>query len=160
MLVTPAAGGGFEIVSTKERKSIGKGDDYDWSRAFSIPAQHQLVVPRHGRVSIFTAGDTISESVSPLLTEGGTVQIQMDGRGFLAWVAPEEGHAGSKGVVRYVDGNWVTLGPEQGWPANLLQLVPLEDSVLQIIAEDGGKVRLAYAALDAKQRSTNSASHA
>lgn len=152
MLVTPAARGGFEIVGTKSRQTIGRGDDYDWSRAFSIPAEHKIVVPRPGRVSVFTTEQNISETVSPMLADGETVQIQMDSRGFLAWVPPEEGHAGSKGVVRFVDGNWVTLGPEQGWPARILHLIPLDDgTVLQIIAEDGGKVRLAYAALDAKQ---------
>jgi hypothetical protein len=150
MLVTPAASGaGFEIVSSKSRQPIGTGNDYDWSRAFSIPAQHIFIVPRHGRVSVFSTGENISESVSPMLAEGGTVQIQMDARGLLAWVPPEEGHPGSKTVVRFVDGKWSTLGAEQNWPANILHLIPLADgTVLQIIAEDGGKVRLAYALLD------------
>src|SRR5882672_8758452 len=30
MLVTPSPRGGFEIVSAKERRPIGSGDDYDW----------------------------------------------------------------------------------------------------------------------------------
>ncbi len=152
-LITSApSGNGFEIVSSKGRKSIGAGDDYDWSRAFSIPAQHNFIVPRHGRVSVFTTGENISESVSPTLADAGTVQIQTDSRGFLAWVPPEDGHAGSKGAVRFVDGKWTTLGAEQHWPANILHLIPLADgTVLQVIAEEGGKVRLAYALLDATE---------
>jgi len=152
MLVTPSSRGGFEIVTTKGRQAIGAGDDYDWSRAFSVYSERKIIVPRHGRVSVFTTGENISESVSPMLAEGGAVQIQMDSRGFLAWVPPEAGQAASSGVVRYVEGNWVTLGPDQGWPANILHLIPLDDgTVLQVIAEEGGKVRLAYAGLDAKK---------
>src|SRR5258706_7914618 len=115
-LITPAAGGqGFEIVSAKGRQPIGSGDDYDWSRAFSIPAQQRFIVPRAGRVSVFTTGEKISESVSPALADGGTVQIQMDARGFLAWIPPDEGHAPSKGAVRFIDGKWSMLGAEQNW---------------------------------------------
>jgi len=150
-LITPASGGrGFEMVGAKGRQRIGEGEDYDWPRAFSIPAQQIFIVPRNGRVSVFTTGDKISESVSSILADGGTVQIQMDARGFLAWVPPEQGHRGSKGAVRFVDGKWTMLGAEQEWPANILHLIPLADgTVLQVIAEDGGKVRLAYALLDA-----------
>ncbi|HEV8604926.1 MAG TPA: hypothetical protein VGQ99_06150 [Tepidisphaeraceae bacterium] len=151
MLVTPSAKGGFDLVSAKDRRPIGDGGEYDWSRAFSIPSERKMVVPRSGKISIFTTADNISETVSPPLADGGTVQIQMDQRGFLAWVPPDASQPASKGVVRYVDGKWLTLGPEQGWPSNLLHLIPLDDgTVLQIIAENDGKVRLAYAALDAK----------
>src|SRR6185436_9993084 len=98
MLVVPSPRGGFEIVSSNQRVPIGNGDDYDWSRAFSLPAEKKIIVPRPGRISVFTTDQNISETVSPVLTDGGTVQIQTDSRGFLAWVPPENGQPGSKSV--------------------------------------------------------------
>src|SRR5205823_4297395 len=45
-LVTRAASGnGSQIITSKGRQAIGVGDDYDWSRAFSIPAQRTIIVP-------------------------------------------------------------------------------------------------------------------
>src|SRR5688572_18646147 len=86
-LVTPSPSGGFELVDAKQRRPIGAGDDYDWSRALTIFAQRLMVVPRGNRVSVFSTGqrlgDAFTESISPTLAGSAPVQIQFDSRGFI-----------------------------------------------------------------------------
>ena len=82
-------------------------------------------------------------------TDAAEPQVLPDARGLLAWIPWENGHPGSNGAARFVDGEWQDLGPAAGWPQKILHLVPLLDgSVLQLIAGDSGAVQLALMSLD------------
>jgi hypothetical protein len=79
-------------------------------------------------------------------------QALLDWQGLIAWIPAENGKPGSRGAARYVDDKWVDLGPDQGWPEQILHLVPLRDgSVVQMITQPDGGVRLALSALYAAE---------
>ena len=102
-----------------------------------LPPTHHGRRPRH-----------YSAQHSALSTQHSVMALP-DTRGVLAWAPWDNGRPGGRGATRFVEGRWVDLGPEQGWPERIIHLVPLLDgSVLQIIAAEDGKVRLALAALE------------
>jgi hypothetical protein len=112
----------------------------------------KIVVPSEAGVSVFRFHPEMREDYRRLIDEHGTpparVETLRDFQGVVAWVPAEVGRPGSRGAARYVDDKWTDLGPAQGWPEQILQLVPLLDgSVLQVIALPGGGVRLALATL-------------
>lgn len=75
-------------------------------------------------------------------------QLLFDGQGFLAWIPWENDQPGGRGAARYVDGKWLTLGAEQGWPEHLLHLIPLiGGSVMQLVAGDHETVKLGVSEL-------------
>lgn len=155
----------FTLVSRSARQPIGAaGAGYDWPRAFTFQ-QHLYVPTRHG-LSVFTmtpgstrnlrrgeaAPPVIAENRSPALVEGDAphapVQIQLDLRGALAWIPPQQGHRGSAGALRYLDGQWTRLQGD-AWPDSLAHLIPLPDgNCMQIIDTGNGEARLAIVNLD------------
>jgi hypothetical protein len=158
-------GGGLEVVSQGRRETIAGGRKYDWSRAASW--NQKVVVPSETGVSIFGFDPKVTEDYRELMPRvassgpasspssdkaGGMPhsppQALLDWQGLLAWIPSENGKSGSRGAARYVDDKWVDLGPEQGWPEQILHLIPLRDgSVVQMVTQSDGGVRLAMAAL-------------
>jgi hypothetical protein len=141
---------GYEVVTAADRQPIGKGTHYDWARARAW--DERIVVPTDVGISVFKLGRRAIESVSPpLATPTEThapVQITFS-NGPLAWIPPQPGHPGSKGAVRFTNGVWSTLTPENGWPAGLIHLIPLLDgSVLQLLAGQNDLVKLGIVSLD------------
>jgi hypothetical protein len=148
-MVTRRSDGGFDIVSSLDRRPLTGARHYRWEAAFSWDGQ--IVVPTDGGVSIFQIEPKIHESYHALLEMTGDhnppIAI-LDSRGILAWAPWEKGRRGSRGASRFVDGRWVDLPADQ-WAAKILQLVPLLDgSVLQIVAGDGDAVSLSIAPLE------------
>jgi hypothetical protein len=148
-LVTRKHGGGYEIVSSLDRKFLAEDRPYRWDAAFSWAGK--IVVPTDVGVSVFDVEPKVEEHYHPLagMTKDSTTPIAMlDARGVLAWAPWENGHSGSRGVSRFVDGNWVDLPVDQ-WPKKMVQLIPLLDgSILQIVAGEGDKVNLSIAPLE------------
>jgi hypothetical protein len=149
-VVRRRAAGGYDIISSLDRKPLAPDRFYRWDNAFSW--EGKIVVPTDDGVSVFEIEPKVRESYHTLpgMTKGCTVPMAMlDSRGVLAWAPWENGHPGSRGVSRFVDGNWTDLPADQ-WPAKILQLIPLLDgSILQIIARDADTVSLAIAPLEA-----------
>ena len=99
-------------------------------------------MPSDAGVSIFRFEPKLTEDYRALIDPAAGADASrasrkplLDWQGLLAWVPAEDGSRGSRGAARYVDDKWVDLGPAQGWPEQILHLVPLLDgSVLQMIA--------------------------
>lgn len=145
-------GGGLEVVSPGKREPIPEQRKYDWSRANSWG--DKIVVPSASGVSVFRFDPKVTEDYHQLVSPGeGDVaaakpQALLDWQGLLAWAPAENGKRGSRGAARYIDNKWVDLGPDQGWPEQILHLIPLRDgSVVQLITKPDGGVRLALATL-------------
>jgi hypothetical protein len=148
-VITRRAAGGYDIISSLDRKPFASDRSYRWDCAFSWDGK--IVVPTDTGVSVFEVEPKVRESFHALpgMTSGSTAPIAMlDSRGVLAWAPWENGHPGSHGASRFVDGNWTDLSNDQ-WPEKIIQLIPLLDgSILQIIAGDGDTVSLAIAPLE------------
>jgi hypothetical protein len=150
-LVSERPDGSLEVVSAARREPIAGDRKYDWARANSW--DNRIVVPSERGVSIFRFEPAVAEDYRELIpgNVGGThakPQALLDYQGLVAWVPAENNMRGSRGAARYVDDKWVDLGPEQGWPEQILQLVPLRDgSVLQIVPNAEGSVRLTVVTL-------------
>lgn len=151
-VVSEKSDGSLEVVSPTRREPIKSKRKYDWPRANSW--NDKIVVPSERGVSIYRFEPAVTEDFCELLPDGeGDVadskpQALLDYQGVVAWVPAESGHRGSRGAARYVDDKWVDLGPDQGWPESILQLVPLLDgSILQIMSAAEGSVRLKVATL-------------
>jgi hypothetical protein len=153
-------GGGFQVVSPGKRERVSGNRKYDWPRASSW--NDKVVVPSESGVSIFRFDPDVTEDYRELMPPssdkpGGAAahsppQALLDWQGLIAWIPAENGKRGSRGAARYVDDKWVDLGPDQGWPEQILHLVPLRDgSVIQMITKPDGGVRLALAALYAAE---------
>ena len=115
-------------------------------------------MPSDQGVSIFRFEPTVTEDYRALIDTADAradapharPEALLDWQGLLAWIPADDGRRGSTGAARYVNDKWVDLGPQQGWPEQIVHLVPLLDgSVLQMIQGQGGGVKLAVAALDA-----------
>jgi hypothetical protein len=151
-VVSERADGTQEVVSISRRESLPSDRKYDWSRATSW--NDKIVVPSESGVSIFQFEPRVTEDHHALMnpdeanTPHAPPQTLLDWQGLLAWIPAENGRRGGRGAARYVENKWTALKPEQGWPDQIVQLVPLRDgSVLQAIANPDGSVRLALATL-------------
>ena len=153
-VVCERSDGGFDVVSLKRRQPIEAKRTYEWDRAMSWG--QKVVVPSEAGVSVFSFEPKLTEDYRALLdpkdAQGrppeARPQALIDFQGLIAWAPAESGRVGSRGAARYVDDKWVDLGPAQGWPEQILHLVPLKDgSVLQIIAAPEGAVKLALTTL-------------
>lgn len=170
MLVCPTDADGFEVVDVTGRRAIPGSRPWRWDRAWSW--DDRVIVPTDRGVSIFAipaiAKKELPTGPPPQPTEayhefafadGATAagalsepQMTFDFRGLLAWMPWENGKAGSAGAARFVDGAWQTLGPEQGWPAKLLHIVPLRDgSVLQLVVGETDVIEPKMTILDAPE---------
>jgi hypothetical protein len=150
--------GGIQVVGLDRgdaiyQQPVGGQRKYDWDAAFTWHQEQKVVVPTDTGVSVFDPQRKWAESASPPLIEPGQasapIQVLLDVRGLIAWSPPEAGRPGSRGVLRFVDDQWKRLAPEQGWPADLLHLVPLLDgSVLQIVAGPRDTVTFGMASVE------------
>lgn len=153
-LICMTRDGSFELVSIDGRKPLPNRRDYRWDRAF--PWDDKVVVPTGTGVSVFEFRPEIKESyrdlmpipLTPPTTAPSTSpadkpepQALPDGQGLLAWISWEHGQPGSRGAVRFLDGKWIDLGPDQSWPEKIVHLVPLRDgTVFQFVARDDGAI--------------------
>lgn len=142
---------GYLYTDLSGQRPMATRRRYDWRRALSWNGQ--IVVPTDTGVAMFDPGQDLVESHHELIEpspDAAPVQMLLDWRGLLAWVPPSQDHPGSDGAARFVDGQWHRLGTEQGWPARIVQLLPLLDgSVLQLIDAGDGNLQIALAPLDA-----------
>lgn len=160
--------GRLEVVSASGRKPLPADRNFDWSRAFSW--NEKVVAPSRSGISVFHfhaeisesyhdlsggPGDATSTRSAPTATAPATApaepaapQALEDAEdGLLAWIPWEHGMTGSRGAARYRDGKWTDLGPEQGWPEKIVELVPLRDgSMFQFVAHDNGSITVQTAA--------------
>lgn len=155
-LVCKTADGALELISTDLHKPLPNRRDYRWDRAF--PWDDKVVVPTRTGISVFEFRPEIKESyrelvpvatVKPRTMTSRSPSLQPepqalpDGQGLLAWVPWEHGQPGSHGAVRYLDGKWIDLGPEQSWPEKIVHLVPLRDgTVFQFVARDDNAINV------------------
>jgi hypothetical protein len=146
---SPNDGGGFDIISSLERRKLADVRPYRWESAFSWNGK--IVVPTDTGVSVFDIEPNIVEHYHALpgLAAGASMPIVvLDSRGLLAWAPWDNGKPGSRGASRFVDGNWTDLTGDQ-WPEKIIQLQPLLDgSILQIIAGYDDHVTLTIAPLE------------
>ena len=153
-LVVRGADGREEVVTQSRRTPLSPGRTYHWDRA--VDWGDKLVVATGTGVSVMTFQPEFRELHHDLVDPKAhpdaafaEPQFLMDWEGILAWVPWEGKKRGSAGAARFVNGKWLPLGPEQGWPDKLLHLVPLHDGgVLQLVATDEEWVRLAFTSLE------------
>jgi len=143
---------GCELVWAEGRRPLPTARDFYWDRAFSW--DDKLVVPSRTGISLFDVRPQVNESYFDLIAPGGGTtapatrpadfavpQVLPDGDGLLVWVPWEDGKSGSRGAVRYLDGHWTPLGPDQAWPEKLVHVVPLRDgTVFQFYRRDDGSI--------------------
>jgi hypothetical protein len=138
--------GTFELVSPTSRVAIPGKQTYLWPRAFSWG--QKIVVPTESGISLLTPGDTIEEIHHEFATAPDSKdppappQVTFDTKGIIAWMPWDPDKRGSVGAVRFTEGKFSPLGPDQGWPQRLVHVVPLLDgSVLQIVRDERGKIQ-------------------
>jgi hypothetical protein len=141
----------YEVVWSKGRQPLPVRRDFEWDRAFSW--NQDVVVPSRTGVSIFRFGPDMKESFQQLVPDSaakaGQPQVLLDWQGLLAWAPWEHGSTGSDGAVRYVDGKWTPLRPEQNWPQKLAYLVPLRDgTVFQFVQGADDSITVQSTSLD------------
>ena len=168
-LVCRGPSGRFELAWSNGRASLPAKRDYLWDHAFSW--DKRIVVPTRTGISIFSIEPQLTESYQELSPATATrpvgpatnptqpadksapmasadrvipeALVEAEDKSLLAWIAAGRGRPGSRGACRFAEGKWSRLGPEEGWPANIVHLVPLLDgSVLQIGLSDSGETTL------------------
>lgn len=149
------SGRAFEVITTRQREPLLVDRPFQWDRAFSWDGK--IVVPTDVGISVIevqphmrefyhalpgmSAGDGSAPPTAPLAV--------LDVRGVIAWAPWDNGRRGSRGVSRFVDGNWIDLTSD-AWAEKIVQLTPLLDgSVLQMTAGEENQVNLAITPLDA-----------
>ena len=164
-MVCRKPGGGYEVVTAdgSRRRTIPWSRNYRWDRAQEW--NDDVIVPTDTGVSIMRFTPEMREHYFDLVNgsaggaaEGnpaekpgkyGEPQVLFDWEGIMAWMPWDAGKTGGRGAARYVNEAWTPLGPDQGWPARLLQLLPQPDgSVLQVIANEDGTAGLSVSALE------------
>jgi hypothetical protein len=147
-------GGGYEFITHREPIEVDIERAFRWEQAFSWDGK--IIVPADQGISVFDVQpNQVREHYHALpgMPPAGTVGVTtplavLDTKGVLAWAPWDNGHTGSRGASRFIDGNWSDLTTEQ-WAAKLVQLIPLLDgSILQIVAGDGDHVTLNIAPLE------------
>lgn len=156
---------------------------WDRARSWVDQDEQRLIVPTRQGVSVFTFDsdrEPIVEAHQDLTTMGQPATLQgtsqeispataasapsgdasgeppqflFDPRGVIAWIPAAPGKPGSAGAARFLNGKWIVLTPDAGWPDRILHLIPLRDgSVTQLLLKsgDGGaRVKLALASVEA-----------
>lgn len=144
VIVRHRDGSGYELVSSDGRIEIGtRGRNYDWSRAAWAWRTNDsyLIVPADDGISIFRPQQRPMEAYQALLPDASSTtrpehvppQYLLDARGVLAWIPWDNGHTGSRGAARYVDGKWITLDDAKGW-SRIVQLAPLLDGTVLVLS--------------------------
>lgn len=160
-LICKSGENSFELVSPGGRKALPNRRDYQWGRAFVW--DDRVVVPSRTGISVIEIrpelkefyrellpGSTAAPATSPADEPELQPQALPDGEGLLAWVPWEHGRPGSRGAVRFLNGKWADLGPDQAWPEKIVHLVPLRDgTVFQFVSHDDGSISLETMSLQA-----------
>jgi hypothetical protein len=138
--------GGFDIITSKDRRPFAGDRPYRWSAAFSW--QDKIVVPTDAGVSVFDTTPTIQEHYHAV-PGAAPPQVILDAKGVLAWSPWQIGAPATHGASRFVDGNWADLTADP-WAQNIIQLLPLLDgSILQIVSVGSDKIALSIVPLEA-----------
>jgi hypothetical protein len=132
---------GFDLVEEHQTRPLTKGDQYDWSSAVSLQ-DGTIAVPTGNGVSLFafSSRGAFPETQSPPLLADPSVShapirlIEFN-HSLIAWIPPKDNHPGSSGAIRWSDGAWVRLQGDH-WPDHLVHLIPLYDSVIQLIGSE------------------------
>jgi hypothetical protein len=160
LVVPNARGNGFEILTQHARKTIGEGKAYDWARAVSL-GKDRIAVPTDTGMSLFVvpldllnSKSVVPEYPSPPLAKTGDghgpVQFAFFNDFPIIWFPPQGKYPGSSGGYRAIENAWFKLSPEEGWPVGIMQLIPLYDGVVQLIADGPDTVKLAMVSLNSK----------
>ncbi len=149
-VVCAREGGGFDVFWPTGHTVLKATFDYRWEAAFAW--NRLVVVPTAGGVSIVDLTGATEESHYEFAKTPGAVRViplaLTDLQGILAWTPWDALIAGSGQAARFVHGKWSPLTAENGWPGNLVHVVPLLDgSALQLLGSETG-VHLAVATLD------------
>jgi len=135
VVVRGTDGKGYDIITKSDRKHLANDRPYKWESAFSILGK--IVVCTDVGVSVFDVQPKIQEHYHAMPGCGAATNPPvtiLDTRGVLAWAPWENGRAGSTGVCRFVDDDWIDL-PSAEWPNRPIQLSMLLDgSVLRMAA--------------------------
>lgn len=154
-------GGKYEVVSAAYgRQPLPARAEYRWDQALSW--NELVIVPSTRGVSIFRFGPRIEESYHELAIGGSATgsaepRFLLDGQGVVAWIPWDSGKTGGLGAARFVPaseessatradlGAWTDLSPSTGWPERIVQLVPLLDGTVLMMALDAhGAVQLGF----------------
>ncbi len=152
LVVPTRRGDGFELIDENGARILGRGGEYDWHRGFSL-ADGRLGAPTSDGLAVFTVPrkGMIGESRSPSLFESrgehAPVEYCFFQNSLIAWAPPTADHPGSVGAIRWLDDSWVRLSGND-WPSSIIQLVPMEDSILQLLRTSGSAGRLAVVSME------------
>ena len=152
LIVSSRRGDGFELIDENGPRILGVGSDYDWARGFSLQDGH-LGAPTRDGLAIFTIPrkGMIGESRSPVLADKtarhAPVEYCFFQKSLIAWIPPAGEHPGSPGAVRWLDQSWLKLAGDD-WPAGILQIIPMEDSVMLLVATNGNTGKLAVVSME------------
>jgi hypothetical protein len=151
IVVCKASDAADDLFSLAGKSVLPKRYDYHWSSAF---AWNQLViVPTSGGISVLDLTGATPEAHFDFASSPGVMpivpQAVADLQGILAWTPWDAHHPSGGEAARFLDGKWVPLNTQAGWPGRLVHVVPLLDgSALQLLGTDSGEVKLAVATLD------------
>lgn len=161
-LVCPnSKGDGFDLVMGKARKPIGNGKGYEWDRAFQLDGG-RVGVPTDTGMSLFMltldiqgGNGPIPEYPSPPLAKAGEAHAPVEYAFYdgdpIIWMPPSAKHPGSSGAYRGVQTAWFHLAPDAGWPEGIVQLIPLNDGVLQLLSDGPQTVKLAMVPIQRRE---------
>jgi hypothetical protein len=160
-LVRRTRNGEYELVGPSKVTPLPKRN-WLWQKAMMW--DDKIVVPTKDGVCVFSVNDPSSEQYQVLIPTGRGVGqydepcILFDTRGVIAWTPWDQGHLGSNGAIRFVDGKWSKLDSSTDWPDKILHLVPLLDgSIMQIIPAEGGGISLAMSGVAKEQTNVDEA---
>ncbi len=153
-LICAEADARLHLVQAGKDIALNLDRDCRWDRAVTL--NNYIIVPTgRGVIAINVndpmhplAQDLIDPAAAPNAKLSSAV-ILFDKEGVIAWMPWENSLTGGNGAARFVDGKWTRLDAAAGWPEKILQLVPLLDgSILQLIPDEQGTVKLAMSGFD------------
>lgn len=160
-LVVESADGKLEFLTAAGgRKPFAGSRDYRWERAFSW--NDRIVVPTTDGAAVIdpaAATEQFQGLLAPAATRPATgpagqpARVLLDRRGVIAWIPWSPEHRDAGRVARFVDGAWHRL--EEGWPDRVIELLPLLDGTVTVLAwqmgvDAGPAPRLSSVVLDAE----------
>lgn len=140
----------LRAVSRKEPVAIAPVVDAVFAR--SMPLGRGILIPAaDGAVSLFDAGlprrvtlaydaDVSKRPGDRAVTQPSSSPTVMAAAGdaIYVWSPPENGQAGSNAVLRVrANGGVDRLGPDEGWPGGVIEIIPLADGSVLVLAAEG-----------------------
>jgi hypothetical protein len=123
----------FELVTAAARKKLAAAAQaYRWDRAFSW--DQRIVVPSASGAAVINPenGEEIAVELvqNAALTKPSnrSTRVLLDRRGVIAWMPFTDGAA------RFIDGRWQKLGTKEGWPAKVIEILPLLDGTAVVLS--------------------------